>query len=61
MDVEFKGGSWDGTIRRIERFFEYINVGTEVYLARAIHYKQLNWVYVWYEFSGSYQSEMING
>lgn len=61
MIVEFKGGSWDGIVKHIERFFEYINVEEEVYLAKAVQYKQLSWVYVWYEFSGSYQSEMING
>lgn len=55
MLVEFVGGSLDGTEKRIERFFEYINTDHDVYYARAIRYKQLGWIYVWYESAGRFK------
>lgn len=59
MIVEFKGGSMDGVVKRIERFFDHIINGNEVYIARAVRYAQLGWVCVWYECQGNYQSEMV--
>jgi len=50
MIVEFVGGSLDGQSRTIEQIFEYITTDVgEVYFARAIQYKNLNWVYLWYQ------------
>jgi len=56
MLVEFSGGSLDGQQRRIERFYEYINVEDEVYYAKIIKYAQLGFIYVWYQFSGNLQA-----
>lgn len=54
MVVEFIGGSLNGQIRTILRFFDYMNTDSgEVYNARAVQYKNLNWIYVWYEFQGN--------
>ena len=58
MIVEFIGGSMDGIQKRIDRFYEYINSSDEVYYARAIRYEKLGWVYIWYEFVGSYHGIM---
>lgn len=49
MLVEFVGGSLNGQRKYIDRLFEYFNFGREIYYARAIEYRQLRWVYVWYE------------
>ncbi len=59
MLVEFIGGSLDGQQRKIERFYEYISADGEIYYARAIRYTKLNWVYIWYEFGGSYSQQEI--
>jgi len=59
MLVEFTGGSLDKQEQRIERFFEYINNNGEIYYAKAARYDALRWVYVWYEFAGQYQNEMV--
>jgi len=59
MIVEFVGGSLNGHEKTIERFFEYLNFKGEVYYARAVHYEKLGWVYVWYQYSGQYQSEIV--
>lgn len=57
MLVEFIGGSLDGKQKQIERFFEYMINDDEVYYVHAINYKQLGWVYVWYQLAGNYSSQ----
>lgn len=53
MIVEFVGGSLDGQIRTIERLFEYMTTDIgEIYFPHAINIKNLNWIYLWYEFNG---------
>lgn len=59
MIVEFIGGSLGGQTKVIERFFEYINNSGEIYYAKILRYEKLGWLYVWYEYSGSYQIEMV--
>lgn len=54
MVVEFVGGSMNGQIKTMQRFFDYINTEHgETYFARAIQYKNIGWIYVWYEYGGS--------
>lgn len=59
MLVEFSGGSLNGQQRKIERFYEYINSENEIYYARAVNYKQLNWIYIWYQYQGNVTEQMV--
>lgn len=58
--VEFIGGSLNGRIKIVERYFDLLNNNGEVYQARAIRYEKMNWTYVWYEIT-NYYGEMVNG
>lgn len=52
MLVKFIGGSLNDREFRIDRYYEYIEKDGEMYYAKSMSLIGLNWVYVWYEFSG---------
>ena len=60
MIVEIIGGSLDSKEKEIDRFYEYFFFEDEVYYAHIINYKQLGWLYVWYEFSGTTHGSRVN-
>ena len=59
MLFEFIGGALDKQEKHIDGLFEFFRFGSQLYYAKALQYKALGWTYVWYQYSGEYQSETV--